>query len=586
MPEDYFNSSLTGEEIESRLLGAVVYNATQNIPEAQRAKARQNISAMEDIAVDSEPRNGSTNLITSGGVYSAMGGVFSPERMATPGALVHFEDGAFRKPIDSMKIAVNPVQNLNGYDHPWPGGGGKNKLENTAATVTKQGLTYTVKADGTVTVNGTATANSYLAIACSLTFDVPSIVSGTPTPIISGVYIAAVAGGSNYNDTTGDGVTIPANTEITAVRMRIDNGVTVSNVVFQPMVRLASETDATFSPFENNCPISGWTAAEIARTGSNLISPFAWTYSNTAKGVTFSFTPENVTITGTSTGSNADSSNIMFKSPIRLIAGQTYIFKIDGTWSTPELRLFLRNSSYANLWYGDTRNCTWTVRPSKDLEIDRVMIRVKAANATFDVSGAFYCNLGSLDAYEPYKGTTYDVSFGSAGTVYGGMLTDNGDGTWTLKVESANIASYNGETLPGKWISSKDVYAPGTMPTVGAQVVYDLASPQTYTLTAPEVITLLLGINNIWADCGEIEELAYRADIGLYLVEALNPIKEMLANREDTMKATRNYTTGDYIIVGNTFYKVLTNIASGTSLTVNGNVRITTVGAELKTALV
>ena len=118
----------------------------------------------------------------------------------------------------------------------------------------------------------------------------------------------------------------------------------------------------------------------------------------------------------------------------------------------------------------------------------------------------------------------------------------------------------------------------------GVQLCYELATPIEITLT-PTQIDTLLGENNIWADTGDIEELAYRADIGLYLVDALNPIKELIANRENGMKATKNYVTGDYIIVGNTLYKALTSIANGTSLTVNGNVRITTVGAELKTAL-
>jgi hypothetical protein len=180
-------------------------------------------------------------------------------------------------------------------------------------------------------------------------------------------------------------------------------------------------------------------------------------------------------------------------------------------------------------------------------------------------------------------GFVYPISFGSAGTVYGGTLNYVGDGSCALK-KRPYFESYAGQPLVGPWISSIDVYSPGAIPTTGAEVV-DLGGTGTvYTLSVPTIKTML-GENNIWADTGEIEELAYRADIGLYLVEALNPIKELIANREDTMEATKNYVTGDYIIVGNTFYKVLTSIANGTSLTVNGNVRITTVGAELQTAL-
>lgn len=87
-----------------------------------------------------------------------------------------------------------------------------------------------------------------------------------------------------------------------------------------------------------------------------------------------------------------------------------------------------------------------------------------------------------------------------AGTVYGGTLdVTNG----VLTADWANIPSYNGETLPGRWISDRDVYAPGTTPTIGAQVVYELATPVTYQLT-PQEIQTLKGANNIWADTGDV----------------------------------------------------------------------------------
>ena len=73
--------------------------------------------------------------------------------------------------------------------------------------------------------------------------------------------------------------------------------------------------------------------------------------------------------------------------------------------------------------------------------------------------------------------------------------------------------------MPGRWISSMDVYSAGGTPTTGAQVVYELATPQTYQLTPTEV-TLLLGENNIWSD-GEMT-LTYLADGNASDEEALN----------------------------------------------------------------
>lgn len=96
-------------------------------------------------------------------------------------------------------------------------------------------------------------------------------------------------------------------------------------------------------------------------------------------------------------------------------------------------------------------------------------------------------------------------------TYYGGKLDVT---SGVLKVTDGYIASYNGETLPSTWISDRDVYAPNTSPTTGAEVVYKLATPQEIQLTPTEV-TLLRGINNLWSD-GEMY-VKYRRDLDIFL---------------------------------------------------------------------
>lgn len=97
-------------------------------------------------------------------------------------------------------------------------------------------------------------------------------------------------------------------------------------------------------------------------------------------------------------------------------------------------------------------------------------------------------------------------------TIYGGVddfVSGEGKNEW------GHIASYNGETLPGEWISDRDVYAPNTSPTTGAEVVYKLATPTTITNT-PEDISLLKGVNVLSTD-GDSLELKYSADIKAYI---------------------------------------------------------------------
>lgn len=85
-------------------------------------------------------------------------------------------------------------------------------------------------------------------------------------------------------------------------------------------------------------------------------------------------------------------------------------------------------------------------------------------------------------------------------TVYGGTLDVSSGICHSLW---ANIPSYAGEDLPGEWISDRDVYAPGTVPTIGAQVVYKREVADMIILT-PVQLNTLAGENNVWSDAGNI----------------------------------------------------------------------------------
>lgn len=105
--------------------------------------------------------------------------------------------------------------------------------------------------------------------------------------------------------------------------------------------------------------------------------------------------------------------------------------------------------------------------------------------------------------YEPYQGKQYTLNFPT--TIYGAEWDVVNGG---MKVTDGYIASYNGETLSSTWISDRDVYASGTTPTIGAEVVYKLATP-TIINQQPLSIRLLENTNNIYADCGEVIEGEY-----------------------------------------------------------------------------
>lgn len=100
--------------------------------------------------------------------------------------------------------------------------------------------------------------------------------------------------------------------------------------------------------------------------------------------------------------------------------------------------------------------------------------------------------------YVPYQGDTYDIALPE--TVYGGTVdavTGVGSKEWGF------IASYNGESLPGEWISDRDVYVSGTTPTTGAQVAYKLTTPEPFNVN-PISIPSLSEINTIYSDADNL----------------------------------------------------------------------------------
>ena len=189
---------------------------------------------------------------------------------------------------------------------------------------------------------------------------------------------------------------------------------------------------------------------------------------------------------------------------VKIKKGKTYT--LSGSpegYSNVSYRLDVRvnqNTIYNN--WNEVNNPTLTATEDAILG---VYLRV-GANYILDSDSIFrpQIELGNqATTYEPYQGKTTTIPLSS--TCYGGELdVTNGE----LKVTHGNIASYNGETLPSTWISSMDEYTAGGTPTTGAQVVYELATPTTIQIQ-PTAIRTLDGVNNIWADCGDVLDGEY-----------------------------------------------------------------------------
>ena len=500
----------------------------------------------------------------------------SINEITTPTPIATIEDRTGGSLLD-LQVGIEPVQNLNGYDYPWAGGGGKNKLNVTNATQTINDVTYTVNSDGSVKANGTATANSvfYLNTAFEITDSQEYIFSGCTGGAAATYRMEAYYRNSsntslgtvvNYSGDTRFKLSDKANcVKINTFIIVVMSGATVNNVVFKPMVRLASVSDSSFAPYANVCPITGFTEAKITRAGKNLMPNGDYPEVYTVYGITFTKNADgSIKAVGTATA------NTFY------ILCNSYTFKpgtyrLSGGLSSAAMISMRRGntggSQIAASTGSETANFTFTENTAVG-----VIIRIENG-ATIDFTFKPMLRLADSEpGYEPYYSTTYPVSFSSAGTVYGGTLDVNSgvltvdtcaviiDGT-TVKASGINVYSPNyraygncpSNLLPlynsystyclsdkmetnytnviGGGISSAStvcwyLYSNGgfyvTFPSSTGvnsvatantwfanntpKIVYKLQTPQTYQLTQTQVSTIL-NQNNIWSDTGKINYL-------------------------------------------------------------------------------
>ena len=147
-------------------------------------------------------------------------------------------------------------------------------------------------------------------------------------------------------------------------------------------------------------------------------------------------------------------------------------------------------------------------------------VLIYSSTPTQVVTNAIFKNIqlefGSTHTpYEPYQpGTTANLTLPE--TIYGGTV-DAVSGVGRKEWEY--IASYNGESLPGEWISDRDVYSAGTTPTTGAQVAYKLAAPEPFQATGNQALPAVAGLNTVYTD-GNSLDVTGRQDL-LYTLQTM-----------------------------------------------------------------
>ena len=277
-----------------------------------------------------------------------------------------------------------------------------------------------------------------------------------------------VIGATKRIEATGNPVVIPKYEQLEKL-----------NIEFSPKQAGAGDP----SP-DNVRPISGWDSVQVTRCGKNLLNPENVEPLNYAYGMTVTYEGENIfRIVGKP--NNPDNGDLSFN------VAQTLDYSLSGKGLVITAFSISGNLTVVNAYGLRT--------PTENA----VAITAYLDNTvTYDARIQLAISVENLTTYEPYKGDTYGISLPE--TVYGGTVdavTGVGSKEWGY------IATYNGESLPGEWISDRDVYAPGTTPTTGAQVAYKLATPEPFKVSQISVPSL--GSENTFFTNGENMDIIY-----------------------------------------------------------------------------
>ena len=469
-------------------------------------------------------------------------------------------------PVKSLKVTLEPIQDLHGYDKPWTGGAGKQLIPITeSAMYTRNGITADVGTDGVISFSGAS------ADAFSLTFAEFKLPAGSyafsgydSTCVSDGgttyAYIrdldnSATLATINLNATANRYTfTISAETNVRFYMVCSDANISLSGAL-KCLLCVASNTDTAYEPYSNICPISGHTECVTEVCGVNV-----WDEEWEVGGIS------------NDTGEMISSSNSIRSKNFIPVVPQTsyYIAGLSSGMLRPMFYDADKNFIGAGYWAGGTSNNPQST-PSGCYYMKFKLTASYGATYNHDIS----INYPSTDhAYHAYNGHTYTTTLGR--TVYGGtldvvsgelvvdraMVTTNGsESGWTLyqASDATNVFRYTNAVVDSvseqnqissqfahdasAWSASatrantfvlggsRSLFVQTTNELASdieafkaylannpLQVCYPLATPQTYQLD-PQTISLLKGNNNVWSD-GEVE-LTYNADVGLYIDKKL-----------------------------------------------------------------
>jgi len=205
------------------------------------------------------------------------------------GSIASFTDGADDIPLKSLVVDINPVQDLHGQDAPYPAGGGKNKITATeyGGSLYSESVGRDLKNlvdvqdytenENVIVVNvetawrGRLFATSVLPAGdYHVHFETAeagtrATIYVTDADLVVERYITNKLGAG----TTSMSVTLTDSQRIAVIFANYQVGtVTVTNLQVE-----SGSVYTSWTPYENICPISGWTQVNVNHSDADMTNP-------------------------------------------------------------------------------------------------------------------------------------------------------------------------------------------------------------------------------------------------------------------------------------------------------------------------
>lgn len=234
-------------------------------------------------AADASPTASSNKMVKSGGVYASEQDIYKANGVLGAKNLLPFDLSAIK--------ANNTTGTWNGNIY------------------TINNVDFTFNNDGSVLVDGTASANAEIDYVLDYAISGNFILSDDFEGVASNYWAFAKIDGDSSNLIILTDAEMPVNitSSLDYFRIKVFSGKTASNLTFKPMLRLATDTDATYQPYaKTNVELTGSSLAHDNVLGSkNLLDNRRKVKSQEINGLTFTYYEDgHLTVSGTNTSAN------------------------------------------------------------------------------------------------------------------------------------------------------------------------------------------------------------------------------------------------------------------------------------------